>query len=345
MLFISNSHFDKYMINKEQIFKCLMPIILPNGQRLVRSKLISSVVTKGNNLGFVIDCRPQDFPYALELKEKCSRLLKENLKIEQLSIILTSGDSFDEKTFPQSKNLIKLNPPTIKKIIWVASCKGGVGKSTITYLLSKALSNLGLKIGVLDADIYGPSIPGLFGIEKEVEINEKMILPFIADAIEFISLGNVIDKDRAGIWRGPMVSKNIHQLLYKTNWSELDVLLIDMPPGTGDVALTLAEGCYIDGAIVVTTPSNLAFADNVRTIDMLAKLNIPLLAIVENMSFMKTGDKILRPFGQGAGSKLADLSGSKPLFELPLEEDITSHPELLTEVAELVNRHVRDEHK
>ena len=336
MLSISNSPFDEYMINKDQIFKCLEPLVLPNGERFIQTKLISSVVIKGGSLGFVIDCRPQDFPYALELKEKCTRLLKENLKIEQLSIILTSGDSFDEKTYPQSKNLIKLNPPTIKKIIWVTSCKGGVGKSTITYLLAKALKSLGLKVGVLDADIYGPSIPKLFDIEKEVEIDAKMIRPFNADGIELISLGNVIDKDRAGIWRGPMVSKNIHQLLYKTNWSELDILLIDMPPGTGDVALTLAEGCHIDGAIVITTPSSLALADNIRTIDMLDKLNIPPLAIVENMSFMKTNDRLSRPFGQGAGRKLAEIADCKPLFELPLEEDITSHPELLTEVARLL---------
>jgi ATP-binding protein involved in chromosome partitioning len=323
------------MLTKEQILKCLEPIVLPNGIRLIESSLVSSVIIKENNIGFVIDCRPMDFPYALELKEKCHRLLKENLKIDQLSIILTSSDNFDQNAFPQSKNLVKLNPATVQKIIWVTSCKGGVGKSTITYLLAKALNNLGMKIGILDADIYGPSIPRLFGIEKTIEVDAKMIRPFNVGGIEFVSLGNVIDPDKAGLWRGPMVSKNLHQLLYKTNWSELDFLLIDMPPGTGDVALTIAEGCHVDGALVVTTPSDLALADNFRTLDMLNKLGVPLLAIIENMSFMQVGTQTLLPFGEGAGQKLAELADNKPLIKLPLQEDLISHPELLTEVAKL----------
>lgn len=336
MLSISNSLDSTHMLTKEQIFTCLEPLVLPNGQRLIKSDLISSVVIKDNSLGFVINCKPGDFPYALELKEKCYRLLKENMKIDQLAIILTSNDSFDQQAYPQSKNLIKLTPPTIDRIIWVTSCKGGVGKSTITYLLAQALNHLGKTVGILDADIYGPSIPKLFGIEKALEVDAKMIRPFNDEGIEFVSLGNLIGEDKAGLWRGPMVSKNLHQLLYKTNWSKLDFLLIDMPPGTGDVALSLAEGCYINGALVVTTPSDLALADNLRTLDMLKKLDVPLLAIIENMSFLQIGEQTLRPFGQGAGQELMKLGDNKPLFALPLLEDITSHSELLTDIAKLI---------
>ena len=327
------------MFTRDQIFKCLAPVILPSGKRLIETNMLSSLVIKESSIGFALDCKPEDFPYAMELKEKCARLLKEKLKLDQVSIVLTSGHSFDEISFPTSKNLIKLCPPTIKKVIWVTSCKGGVGKSTLTFLIAKTWAASGLKVGVLDADIYGPSIPQLFGMTGDVKLDENMITPFSADGVEFISLGNVIDKDKAGIWRGPMVSKNIYQLLYKTNWSELDVLLIDMPPGTGDVALTLAESCPANGAIIITTPSRLAFADNVKTIDMLSKFNIPILAIVENMSYLEVNGQTLKPFGEGAGDELSRLTSCKKLIKLPLDEHIEeSGTLLLMDLAPLISQ-------
>ena len=310
------------MFTQDLIFKCLAPVVLPNGQRLIEAKMLSSLVIKESGIGFALDCKPEDFPYALELKEKCTKLLKEKLKLDHISIVLTSGHNFDERSFSQSKNLVKLNPSSIKKIIWVTSCKGGVGKSTLTYLIAKSWAASGIKVGVLDADIYGPSIPQLFGMTDDIALDDNMIIPFSVDKVEFISLGNVIDKDKAGIWRGPMVSKNIHQLLYKTNWSELDILLIDMPPGTGDVALTLAEGCSINGAIIVTTPSRLAFADNIKTIDMLNKFAIPVLAVIENMSYLELDSQILKPFGEGASDELAQLTNCKKLIKLPLDKNI-----------------------
>jgi ATP-binding protein involved in chromosome partitioning len=173
---------------------------------------------------------------------------------------------------------------------------------------------------------------------ENLKFDNQMLCPFVSDNIEFISLGNVIDPDKAGIWRGPMVSKNIYQLLYKTNWSNLDFLLIDMPPGTGDVALTLAESCYTTGAIIVTTPSDLAFADNIRTIDMLKKLSISPLAIIENMSFIESGTTLIRPFGNSTAAELAQIACTKNINTLPLQSDIKEHPELLIPLALLLQK-------
>jgi len=312
------------MLTENEIQKILSVVILPSGKRLPDSKMVSSIVLKDQAIGFVLNCTEEDFPFALELKEKCHKLLKEALKIDQISIVLTSGHDFDEKNYPLSKGLIKFKPLGVKKIIWVVSCKGGVGKSTITYLLAKELNAAGIKVGVLDADIYGPSMPKLFGKEEEITVKDNMICPFDVAGIEFVSLGNIIDADKAGIWRGPMVSKNIYQLLFKTNWHDRAILLVDMPPGTGDVALSLAETGKIDGAIMITTPSELAVIDNIRTIDMLEKLDIPLLGIVENMSYLKIGEIISRPFGAGGGEKLSKISSCSNLFTLPVEEDITN---------------------
>jgi ATP-binding protein involved in chromosome partitioning len=178
--------------------------------------------------------------------------------------------------------------PGCKQVIMVSSGKGGVGKSTIAAHLAVALVNLGHRVGLLDADIYGPSIPTIFDIQKPLKADGDKVLPHIVNRIALMSMGFMADPNQANAWRGPMVIKGLHHLLLNTVWDYngiLDYLIIDTPPGTGDILMTLGEKYKIDGAIIVTTPHHLATADTQKGIDLFNKLTIPLLGIVENMSY------------------------------------------------------------
>lgn len=300
-----------------QIQQLLSNIILPDGRDLISSEKISALVEREDSIGFSINIDIEDAPYALELKEKCEKIIYENSTIKKIFIVLTSSQ-LNVNSLEKSKNLIKLKPAGIKKIILVVSCKGGVGKSTITYLLAQKLKG-NFKVGILDADIYGPSIPTLFDLYDQPKISEGVMIPFEVDNIKFNSIGNLVDSSIATIWRGPMVTKNIHQLLFKTSWKELDYLLIDMPPGTGDVALSLCENYAIDSAVLVTIPGKLSFVDNKKTIDMLNKLGIKISLIVENMSASEKVDNYL---GESYLENLLSLSKLNTFIKVPLNKNI-----------------------
>ncbi len=174
----------------------------------------------------------------------------------------------------------------IKSIVAVGSGKGGVGKSTVSANLALAMASLGKKVGLLDSDIYGPSIPRLFGLlnQKPPLTNEGKILPHERYGVKLMSMGFLVGEDNALIWRGPMIFKALEQLLKDVAWGDLDVLIMDLPPGTGDVPLTLAQKTPVSGAIAISTPQNIALSDTKKSIDMFKKLNIPILGLIENMS-------------------------------------------------------------
>ncbi len=175
--------------------------------------------------------------------------------------------------------------PGIARIIAVASGKGGVGKSTTTVNLALALAALGWRVGVLDADIYGPSVPRLLGLKGKPEVEAKLLQPLQAYGLKAMSIGLLVGEEEAMIWRGPMVMSAINQLLREVNWGELDCLLVDMPPGTGDAQLSLAQNVPLAGAVIVSTPQDLALIDARRGIAMFKQVNVPILGIVENMSY------------------------------------------------------------
>lgn len=211
----------------------------------------------------------------------------------------------------------------VKKIVAISSGKGGVGKSTVTANLAAALSSQGLRVGVLDADIYGPSQAMMFGVPagtRPKTAEEKYFIPVVAHGIQTMSISYLIDEDTPMVWRGPMVSSALQQLLMQTQWDNLDLLLIDMPPGTGDIQLTLSQKVPVDGAIVVTTPQDIALLDAKKGIEMFRKVDIPVLGIIENMSVhVCTNCGQVDPiFGEGGGDKMAEQYQTKLLGQLPL---------------------------
>ncbi|STX29515.1 chromosome partitioning ATP-binding protein [Legionella beliardensis] len=216
----------------------------------------------------------------------------------------------------------------VKNTIAIASGKGGVGKSTVAVNLATALARCGARVGILDADIYGPSIPLMLGQHQPVEVSEEHYLPVKVHGIQAMSIGYLMPSDeQALIWRGPMLAKSLIQMLDLTLWDELDYLLIDLPPGTGDIQLSLVQKIPLTGAVIVTTPQAVATLDAQKAIQMFSKTNIDVLGLVENMSFHTCShcghqDNL---FGEGGGKKLASTFNIPLLGQLPLDNRIRSH--------------------
>lgn len=212
----------------------------------------------------------------------------------------------------------------IKKIITIGSGKGGVGKSTVSVNLALALKKEGLKVGLLDADIYGPSIPRLMGaLNQRVEVNEKgKMNPVVRQGISMMSIGFIVEEGSAVVWRGPMLFKAMDQFFRDTSWGDLDVLLIDLPPGTGDVALTVAQKVPVHGAIVVCTPQNIALADAKKAFDMFDKVNVPVLGAVENMAYLERDGERVQLFPRGELNQFLDMKKIPKLAEIPFDPAI-----------------------
>ena len=214
--------------------------------------------------------------------------------------------------------------PEVRNIIAVASGKGGVGKSTTAVNLALALKAEGAKVGILDADIYGPSQPRMLGVSGRPKTQGKRIIPEIAHGIAMISIGLLIDEDTPMIWRGPMVTQALQQLLNETLWQDLDYLVIDMPPGTGDIHLTLCQRVPVSGAVIVTTPQDIALLDARRGLKMFEKVAVPVLGIVENMALHQCSNcgHIEHIFGEGGGARMSAECGVPLLGSLPLALEI-----------------------
>jgi ATP-binding protein involved in chromosome partitioning len=212
---------------------------------------------------------------------------------------------------------------TVSNVIAVASGKGGVGKSTIAANLALALARDGASVGVLDADIYGPSQPLMLGLtgQRPTSRDGKTMMPLSAHGLEVMSIGFLIDADQPMVWRGPMVTQALNQLLQQTQWSQLDYLIVDMPPGTGDIQLTLSQRVPVSGAVIVTTPQDIALLDARKGLQMFRKVSVPVLGIVENMStHVCSNCGFEEPlFGSGGGARMAEEYGIELLGQLPLD--------------------------
>ena len=243
-------------------------------------------------------------------------------------VILTAQRESQPPQFAHPKGPLKNGPlelPHIKKIIAVASGKGGVGKSTVSANLAVAFAQQGLKVGLLDADIYGPSVPRLMGIKDQKPENQSgKLIPIEKHGLKIMSMGFMVAEEAPMIWRGPMIQTALTQLLRDVDWGELDVLVIDLPPGTGDTQLTLAQKVPVTGVVIVSTPQDLALIDARKAVEMFKKLSVPILGLIENMSYYKCvscgqEDHI---FGHGGAKAEADKIGCPFLGEIPLNIEI-----------------------
>ena len=217
--------------------------------------------------------------------------------------------------------------PNLGTVIAVSSGKGGVGKSTVATNLAVALARQGARVGLMDADIYGPNIPRMMGVKKPLEVTpDAKIVPLEAHGIKLVSIGFLIERDQPAIWRGPIIMKVITQFLRDVNWGELDFLIVDMPPGTGDAQLSLVQATRVSGAIIVTTPQDVAAGDALRGAKMFQRVDVPVLGVIENMSWFDCQHcgKPMRIFGSGGGERLATELGVPLLGEIPMYPPILS---------------------
>tara|TARA_B100001057_G_scaffold477210_1_gene546128 strand:+ start:596 stop:1390 length:795 start_codon:yes stop_codon:yes gene_type:complete len=227
---------------------------------------------------------------------------------------------------PPPKQFIKTPINGTKFVVLVSSAKGGVGKSTVAVNLAFALQNLGLKIGILDADVYGPSLPKLLSLkEKPKSEDGKAIMPLEKYNAQCMSMGFLVDEQTPMIWRGPMVISAIKTMTQKVLWKDRDIIVIDMPPGTGDTQLTFAQEVKVDGAIIVSTPQDLALLDVIRGIQMFEKTGVKILGLIDNMSFFKGDDgKRYKIFGESGVEKTAKKFNKEFLGHLPINQDLRS---------------------
>jgi ATP-binding protein involved in chromosome partitioning len=216
--------------------------------------------------------------------------------------------------------------PGLGRIIAISSGKGGVGKSTVSANLAVALARAGHRVGLMDADIYGPNIPRMFGVFDKPPLADGKMVPLEAHGVKLMSIGFLIDRDAPAIWRGPIIMKIVQQFLRDVAWGQLDYFIIDLPPGTGDAQLSLAQSCNLSGAIIVTTPQDVAVGDALRGAKMFERVNVPVLGVVENMSGFTepvTGRRI-DLFGEGGGQRLAEELGVPLLAQIPLQPGLAT---------------------
>lgn len=254
--------------------------------------------------------------YHAELKEALASQVRADTGVNEVIVEVDT----DIVSHSVQKNLKPL--PGVKNIIAIASGKGGVGKSTTSVNLAVSLASEGARVGLLDADIYGPSVPLMLGLSGQPEVREgNRIVPMQAHGMQAMSIGFLVDDEQAMIWRGPMVTGALQQLLNQTAWDNLDYLIIDLPPGTGDIQLTLAQQIPVSGALIVTTPQDIALLDAQRGLRMFKQVNVPVLGLVENMSvhICSNCGHAESIFGEGGGAKMAARQGTELLGALPLD--------------------------
>ena len=337
---------------KQDILKALDTITEPGeGKSLVENKNVSNLVVFGNEviIDVTISNPTLQAKKKVEVEIKKAILLKVDEKIDVKVNVKTSAAPKKE----EKSNLIKGKKiPSIQNIIAIASGKGGVGKSTITANMAVSLSKMGFKVGILDADIYGPSMHLMFDVEKERPISVKIegrskMKPIENYGVKLLSLGFFTNPNQAVIWRGPMASKALNQLIFDADWGELDFLLIDLPPGTGDVHLSIVQALPINGAVIVSTPQNIALADAKKGVAMFQQesIQVPVLGIVENMAYFtpeELPDNKYYIFGKDGAKHLAEDIDTKFLGEIPLVQSIreagdVGHPVALQENTSLEN--------
>jgi len=323
-------------IHKEEIKSALSQVLHPQYEKdLISLDLVQDLIIQDKYVAFTLEMPKKDDSLADYLKKECTKAVQKFVDSEAI-LDITVGINISrqrelegESSAPeQSQQPPQQEPvlPGVKNVIAVASGKGGVGKSTVAANLAVALSQTGAKVGLLDTDIYGPSVPTMFDVKERPNITtQKKLVPIEKHGVHLVSMGFLVDTDQAMIWRGPMVTSAVKQFMQEVEWGELDYLILDLPPGTGDIQLTIVQTVPLTGAVIVSTPQTVALDDARKGVAMFSKVNVPVLGIVENMAYFVPDDapeKKYYIFGKHGARKLAQRLEVPFLGEIPLREQI-----------------------
>ena len=314
-------------VTKPDVLQALGAIATDGGaSNIVDSGIVTTVIVDGTQVGIVLDFgdkSPSEFPGVKEAAEKIVSALP---GVTAVNVVMSALKTPQAAKAPPQIGASKPAPtptevPGVKHIIAVASGKGGVGKSTTSINLALALQAKGLKVGIMDADIFGPSLPMLVGVDDRPEAKDKIIQPLYAYGLKVMSVGFLIDIDQPVIWRGPRVMGATQQLLKDVAWGPLDILIVDMPPGTGDVQLTMVQQAPLSGAVIVSTPQDLALIDARKGLAMFQQVKVPILGIIENMSSFVCPhcNETTSIFGHGGAKDTANTLECDFLGEIPLD--------------------------
>jgi ATP-binding protein involved in chromosome partitioning len=310
----------KQMVSLEQVYSSLRRVVDPELHKdIVSMGMIKDLSINGDKVGFTLELTTPACPFNTEIEQDVRNTIAE-LGVAELDLKVTAR-VMEGRAISMDELL-----PGVKNILAVASGKGGVGKTTVSVNLAISLAKTGAKVGLLDADIYGPSVPLMFGLKDAPQVINNKIEPIVSEGVKIISMGFFYEQSQqAGIYRGPIVSGIVKQFLTDVNWGDLDYLIIDLPPGTGDAPLTLAQTIPITGIIIVTTPQDVAMNVAVKAIGMFNKLNVPIVGVIENMSYLECPhcENKIPIFGAGGGQKVSEK------FNIPFIGQIPLHPQIM----------------
>jgi ATP-binding protein involved in chromosome partitioning len=306
-------------VTQEQVQSALSKVMDPDLHTdIVKLGMISDIAIDGGKVHFKLTLTTPACPVRDKLEQESKDVVSALPGVDEVSMEVTANVS------PRARVANKENVPGIKQIVAVSSGKGGVGKTTVAINLAVALSSLGARVGLLDADITGPNAPLMLGLDdyEPVSRNDK-IMPAEKHGIKCISMAFFVGDNTPVIWRGPMLDKAIRQFLTDVDWGELDYLIVDMPPGTGDAQLTLCQATNLAGNVIVTTPQSVACLDARKSVAMFQQMQVPVLGMIENMSyFVSPQNERIDIFGHGGGKELAEELGIRFLGEIPLETTV-----------------------
>ena len=313
------------MVTRDEVFAALAGVADPElGKDIVALRMVDDVVVEGATVSFTLNLTTPACPLRNRIETGAREAVASLEGVKEVKM-KTSSTVFATRDYSKTETL-----RGVRNVIAIASGKGGVGKSTVAVNIAAALAATGASVGILDADIYGPNVPHMMGLKQDAQVKDNLIIPPIAFGVKVASLGFFYRDETPLIWRGPMVAGAVRQLITQVDWGDLDYLICDLPPGTGDSPLTLAQTVPLGGVVIITTPQEAALSIASKSLAMFRRLNIPILGVVENMSYFvcpHCGERV-DVFSTGGGRKMAQNLDAQFLGEIPLDVSIREQSDL-----------------
>ena len=307
----------KATVSEAQVLDALREVLDPDLHKdIVTLDFVKDIQIDGGKVEFVVELTTPACPVKEQLKTQAETVVRKIPGVEQVQVEMSARVT-SSKPLMGNKGVIE----GVKNVVAVSSGKGGVGKSTVAVNLACALQQTGARVGILDADVYGPNVPVMLGLAGQPETTNNKIRPMQAHDLQVMSMALLVAEDQPVIWRGPMLHGVIKQFLFDVSWDDLDYLVVDLPPGTGDAQLSLSQQAHIMGAVIVTTPQRVSVMDVKKAIRMFQTVNVPILGVVENMSYFTPPGSTDRYeiFGKGGGAKIEEQFGVPLLAQLPID--------------------------